>query len=243
VPVIACAAHDTASAVAALSLDDGSAFLICGSWSLIGIEHEKPLTTEAAQCAGFGNEGGVEGRTFLVKSLNGLQLIQKLRTAWRSRTGADIDFGAISQFARAALRRNDVPAIVPSDPLFFNPADVIEAMTQFFALKDTQVRDEIGWLASSIYKGLAAEVGHAARSIEDMLGHPIPGFKLCGGGAQDGLLCELVAAALKRPVRIGPIEASAWGNAMVQLMGLGLVKSLDEGRRLVEGSTEYRDLV
>lgn len=240
VPVIAVAAHDTASAVAALGLEDGSGFLICGSWSLIGAEQDRIDTRPAVLEAGFGNEGGVEGRSFLVRSLNGLHLVQKLRDSWQRRTGQDVDFATISRVAAAAP---DTPAIEPSKGVFFNPPDMVEAISKSLGLHGTDIADDLGRLTLAIYKGLAAEIGVAVRSLETLKQRSLPALKLCGGGAKDELLCRLVADATGKPLRIGPIESSAWGNALMQLIGLGLVKSLEDGRRLVERSAEFHDLV
>ncbi len=64
VPVIAVASHDTASAVASIpGLDEGSAFISSGTWSLMGVELDAPVTTERARELGFTNEGGCGGKT------------------------------------------------------------------------------------------------------------------------------------------------------------------------------------
>ena len=48
-PAIAVASHDTASAVAAIpNLDDHSAFISSGTWSLMGVQVAEPNTSEEA---------------------------------------------------------------------------------------------------------------------------------------------------------------------------------------------------
>ena len=241
VPVMAVAAHDTASAVAALRLEDGSGFLICGSWLLFGVEQEGINTCDAVRRAGFGNEGGVQGRTFLVKSLDGLHLIRKLRTSWRGRYGEDLSFAEISRRAAEARPAPGARVIDPADPLFFDPPDMIAALGKAFAQRGEPAPVEVGGLALTVYAGLAAKVAAAVQDLEAVLGRTLPALTLCGGGAQDPLLRSLVAEATGKPLRLGPVEASAWGNAMMQLRGLGVVKSLDEGRRLIERSRGIQD--
>ena len=243
VPVISVAAHDTASAVAALDLADGGGFVICGSWSLIGLERRAPDLDDAVRAAGFGNEGGVDGRTFLVKSLNGLHLIQKLRAAWQQRDGRPVTYAGIADQVTKAARLDDTPAIDPSDPLFFNPPDIIETIRRSCARNGTFPPYDLGRLALAVYDGLASEIGSAVRTIEQLTGRVLPSLTLCGGGAQDAILCDRIAACSRKAVRIGPIEASSWGNALVQLLGLGQIKSLEEGRALVERSVDIRNLV
>lgn len=243
VPVISVAAHDTASAVAALDLADGGGFVICGSWSLIGLERCAPDLDDAVRAAGFGNEGGLGGRTFMIKSLNGLHLIQKLRATWQQRDGRPVTFAGIADQVMKAARLDDTPAIDPSDPLFFNPPDIIEAIRRSCARNGAFPPYDLGGLALAIYNGLASEIGSAVRTIEQLTGRSLPSLTLCGGGARDAVLCDRIAVQAGKTVRIGPIEASSWGNALVQLLGLGQIKSLEEGRALVEQSADIRNLV
>jgi rhamnulokinase len=240
VPVIAVAAHDTASAVAALPLDDGSAFLILGSWSLIGIEQAAPSLGEPVRLSGFGNEGGTEGRSILVKSLNGLHLIQKLRASWRQQTGEDVDYAAMSVRAAAAAEAGTALEIDPSDPCFFNPEDMVAAIADHCARTGREMPQGIGALALAIYRGMAAEIAATLTRLEQEIGSSIPALRVCGGGGQDAGFCAFLAEVLQRPVVVGPIEASSWGNAMLQLVGLGAIPSVREGRALIARSTECR---
>lgn len=58
--VVLCATHDTASAVEGIPMDQGDApFLSSGTWSLLGVKLDKPVTTPASCKANFTNEGGV----------------------------------------------------------------------------------------------------------------------------------------------------------------------------------------
>jgi len=242
VPVIAVASHDTASAVASLALGDGSGFLICGSWSMIGVERPDVDLSEAVRLAGFGYEGGGLGKPYLITSLSGLHLIQKLRSAWRDLSGETIEFAEISLRARDIAASDDrVPSIDPGDPLFFNPDNLVVAIREFFARSGTPAPSGIGALALSIYRGLVGEICLAVSRLEALLGSRLPALKMCGGGTRDALFCEMVAKSVGRPLYVGPTEASAWGNALVQLIGLGAIRSLDEGRRIIEISAQIHD--
>ena len=54
-----------------------------------------------------------------------------------------------------------------------------------------------------------------------------------GGGTKDGFLCELTAQSLGIPVIAGPVEATALGNIMLQLIALGEIESIEEGRKII----------
>ena len=77
--VLLCPSHDTASAVAACPLDDGSAYISSGTWSLIGTENTYPVTAPAALETNFTNEGGVEYRFRFLKNIMGMWLFQNIR--------------------------------------------------------------------------------------------------------------------------------------------------------------------
>jgi rhamnulokinase len=61
---------------------------------------------------------------------------------------------------------------------------------------------------------------------------------IVGGGTQNGLLNQLTADATGIPVKTGPVEATVVGNALVQLIALGEIKDLQEGRKLANESFE-----
>lgn len=87
----------------------------------------------------------------------------------------------------------------------------------------------------SIYLGLARQVVDAAAEIG-----PARALRIGGGGAQDGFFCTLLASLLRIPVIAGPVEASATGNALFQMIGLGRLRDLDAGRALVAASGGLR---
>ncbi|MBR4369548.1 MAG: rhamnulokinase, partial [Victivallales bacterium] len=87
IPVVLVGTHDTASAVAAVPAqsDKSWAYLSSGTWSLLGVELNEPLVTEAAMAANYTNEGGVGGTIRFLKNIMGLWLIQECRTEWKRR--------------------------------------------------------------------------------------------------------------------------------------------------------------
>ena len=53
------------------------AYIASGTWSLVGLELDAPVLTEAARAANFTNEGGVDGRTRFLRNVGGLWLLQE----------------------------------------------------------------------------------------------------------------------------------------------------------------------
>ena len=58
--------------------------------------------------------------------------------------------------------------------------------------------------------------------------------RLFGGGAQVPLLGRRLEEVAGIPVRTGPVEAAALGNALVQGIGLGIYQDLAEARTALE---------
>lgn len=238
VPVVAVAAHDTASAVLALAPEPDEAFLISGSWNLLGYETAEAALPAGALEAGYGSEGGAFGRRMIIRSLSGLHLMRRLRTAWESRTGARLDFADLS--ARAAAAPAEVPGIDVADPAFFDPPDLITAMETHAPALAGLAGDRPGALAASVYRGLAADIARNVAAMERFRGRPFAALRLGGGGARDATFCAGLAQALGRPVRAGPVEASAAGNAVVQFLALGALRSLAEGQARVAAAGEIQ---
>lgn len=235
VPVVAVAAHDTASAALALACEDDEAFLIAGSWNLLGVEVADGALPAGAREAGFGLEGGVEGQAILVRSLQGLHLLRRLRTAWQRRTGEDIPFEAWGRLALAEPSPRVLPDL--SDPAFMDPADLLETLgTACPALP----QGEPGPIARALYEGLARDIAAGLAAIERVRDRPVRRLRLGGGGARDAAFCTLLAQAIGRQVTAGPVEASATGNALVQFAALGAFPSIAAGRRIVRAGTPLR---
>jgi rhamnulokinase len=61
-PLITVGWHDTASAVAGVPAEGpGFAYISSGTWSLAGVELDRPVLTEASRAANFTNETGIDG--------------------------------------------------------------------------------------------------------------------------------------------------------------------------------------
>lgn len=87
-PCIAVGSHDTASAVVGVpALDDGFAYVSCGTWGLVGLELSAPVVTDAARVAGFTNELGVDGTVRFLRNVTGLWLLSESLRTWETEDG------------------------------------------------------------------------------------------------------------------------------------------------------------
>ena len=238
IPVISVGSHDTASAVAGTPLENGSsAYLSCGTWSLLGIESDHPLINEYTKKYNFTNEGGVEGYIRLLKNINGLWIIQQLKQSWNS-NGIKIGFSEISQIASKSKHQEFI--INPDDRLFMAPDDMAEAIKQYCVQTGQGLPQEMGDIARAAYNGIVNQYRNCTNYLEEIIGKNIDAIHMVGGGIQDEFLCKLTADTTGKTVVTGPIEASVYGNSIVQLIALGFIKNLEMGRKVIKNSIEEK---
>lgn len=237
IPVIAVASHDTASAIASVPAKGRNwAYISSGTWSLMGIESDKPLISKEIHNLNFTNEGGVEGTTRFLKNIMGLWLLQECRKAWSGKVNYSwsdmVDLSIHSQPFKCLID--------PDDSTFLNPADMPGAIVDF-CLKTGQIAPEThGEFIRCIFESLAMKYRLTLESILSVVTYPIEKVHIIGGGASNELLCQYSANALGMPVIAGPVEATAIGNIMMQAKSMNAVESLDEIRIMVGDSFETR---
>src|ERR1019366_5993216 len=83
-PVYATAGHDTAAAVVAVPAESGDnwCYISSGTWSLMGLELDRPVINAQSLAANYTNEVGVSGNIRFLKNIAGLWLLQECRKAW-----------------------------------------------------------------------------------------------------------------------------------------------------------------
>jgi rhamnulokinase len=233
--VIAVGSHDTASAVAGVPAAAGSswAFLSAGTWSLLGVERDTPCLTDSCQRLGFSNEGGVGGKTCLLKNLTGLWLLQECRRHW-AKEGQQSSFAELGQAARAA--RPFAIHLDPDSAAFAAPGNLPERILEHCRATGQAIPGTRGELVRSILESIALKYRRSLEELEALTGQSIDVIHLVGGGASDELLCEFTANATGRLVLAGPVEATAIGNTIVQLWARGILGSLAAARRIVAAS-------
>lgn len=236
IPVIAPAGHDTGSAVAAVpATNEDFAFLSSGTWSLMGAEIKEPIINEKVLAANFTNEGGVSNTIRFLHNIMGLWIVQECRRTWLSR-GEDLNYAEITKMA--AESKGFVSIIDPENNLFLTPGDMPARIQQFCKDTNQPVPQSKGEIVRCALDSLALKYRMTLATLEDLQGKKIGTLNIVGGGTQNKLLSQLTANAIGRPVVTGPIEATASGNVLIQAMGAGAVKSLEEAREIVRNSFE-----
>lgn len=233
--VVAPAAHDTASAIAAVPAADGVSwcYLSSGTWSLLGAELSEPCVTPEAQAAMFTNELGVAGTTRFLKNIPGLWLVQECRRDL-ARQGREMDYAELTQLAAEAEPFRTL--VDPAHGSFETPGGMLEKIAAFAKSTDQPPPEKPGQFVRCCLESLALAYRDKLATLETILSRTFEVIHVVGGGGKNSLLCQMTADATGRRVVVGPYEATALGNALVQAMAAGDVKDLAEIRRVVANS-------
>jgi rhamnulokinase len=225
VPVVAVGSHDTASAVVAVPAEQSDfAYVSSGTWSLVGLELDGPVLSDASRAANFTNEGGVDGTVRYLRNVMGLWPLQECMREWGSPDIADL--------LAAAAKEPPLRYVVDlDDPLFLPPGDMVGRLRRAAGLTG---ECDAGRITRCVLDSLALAQRRAVRQARELAGRAPGVLHLVGGGARNELLCQLTADATGLPVLAGPVEATALGNLLVQARAAGVVTGgLDAMRALV----------
>jgi len=234
--VIAPACHDTGSAVAAVpAAGSGYAWISSGTWSVLGAELPEPVINEQSLAHNFTNEGGVCGTFRFSRNVMGLWLVQECRRTW-ARQGKELSYAELTHMAARAEPFQVV--IDPDYGEFFKPGDMPARIRAYCQATGQPVLESKGAVIRCALESIALKYRWVLERLEEMLARRLEPLHIVGGGTQNKLLSQFTADATGRRVITGPIEATAAGNILMQMMTLGHIGSLEEGRQIVRNSFE-----
>lgn len=235
--VTTCGGHDTASAVAGVpAAESRPLFLSSGTWSLIGRELDAPMVTDASYDAGFSNEQGLEGTTRFLKNIAGMWLLQECKRTWDAR-GDGADFGTLVAEARGT---ETSLLIDPDAEAFSRPCDMPAALSAFAEATGQRPPASRAETTRAILQSLALRYREMVGRLRSWMPDLPDTLHIVGGGSQNDLLNQMAADATGLRVMAGPVEATALGNILAQLLAIGEISSLAEGRAIVRASIEPR---
>lgn len=235
--VVACGGHDTASAVAGAPANGPEPlFLSSGTWSLIGRELNQPLATVETYRDGFSNEQGICGTTRFLKNVSGMWLLQECKRVWDAQ-GNVMDYGSLVEQARAA---KITTCIDPDEPSLQKPCDMPAEIRACAARAGQAIPQTPGEFARVILESLAHKYGELIEKLRHLTPNLPDTLHVVGGGSQNDLLNQMTADATGLRVVAGPVEATAAGNVISQLIAAGELSGLEEGRALVRASFDLK---
>lgn len=235
IKVIKVAGHDTQCAVCAMPAaeNETSAFLSCGTWSLIGCENDKPILSEKSMKDELSNELGANKKINYLKNISGLWLIQEIRRNFADE-GKKYSYNDMEMLARDAKAFEYF--IDPDDESFATPKNMPEKICTYCEKTGQGKPESDGAMIRCIYESLAMKYRFAIKQIEENTGKKFDVLHLLGGGTKDNFLCQMTADSLNIDVIAGPTEATALGNIILQLIALGDIEDVNTGRQIIKSS-------
>ena len=228
--VLLAPSHDTASAVAACPIDDGSVYISSGTWSLMGTENLTPMLSQDARESNFSNEGGAEYRFRFLKNIMGMWLFQNVRRNIDKKYSYD-------EMMKMAMASSFTKVIDVNHPTLVAPVSMIDAVNRLAGDEDLPLGDTL----SCIYHSLAAIYAKTVEGIEKITHKKIDNIFIVGGGSKDAYLNELTGKYTGKSVSIGLGEATATGNLISQIMKDKNI-TLSEAREMIKRSFNIREV-
>ena len=234
--VILPACHDTGSAVLAVPSNEDPVYISSGTWSLMGIERKEADTSKEAHAANFTNEGGYDYRFRFLKNIMGLWMIQSVRRELREQ-GIDLSY---DELCKGAAKEKISSLVSCNDNRFLAPKSMIGEVRKACLENDAKVPETPFELAAVVYNSLALCYKETVEQLEEITGKKYASISIVGGGANAAYLNQVTANVTGRTVYAGPIEATAIGNMLVQMLTDGVFPDIPAARECVFNSFDVK---
>ena len=229
--VILPATHDTGSAfISSVCNDSDSIYLSSGTWSLMGVENRFPICVPQAMQYNFTNEGGMDYRYRFLKNIMGLWVIQEVRRNLKN----NYSFEELVNLARDNMNFSSIVDV--NKDRFLKPQNMIKEIKDYCAESGQKVPIQVGEIAMCVFNSLAHCYKKAVSDLEEIFEKEFKTINIFGGGCQNNFLNELVAKVTGKQVLAGPIEATAIGNIVAQLISQNVFKDLGQARQAIKKS-------
>lgn len=226
--VLFAPSHDTASAVCACPMQDDDLYISSGTWSLIGTEITQPILGDNARQLNFTNEGGIDYRFRFLKNYMGMWLFQNIRRNLNKSMTYD-------EMMELAKNCGEYKYFDVNDSSLVAPDNMIDTIGKLIC------SDDLGLILNSAYHSLAKSYSEAVSEIEAVTGKRFNAIHIVGGGCQDKYLNILTRDYTGKSVTAGPIEATATGNIVSQIMHDKKI-SLATARDLIKNSFDIKEI-
>jgi rhamnulokinase len=220
--LIAPACHDTAAAIAGIPAEgEDWAFISSGTWSLVGTVLDAPCVSDSARRLNFSNEGGVGGKTYFLKNVNGMWLLRQCIEQWQMQGKRWTVAQLMEACASLAVPDNLIDV---DEPEFLLPGDMparikahLEQKYGTSILCDPTHAPEMAHL---VFHSLASRYAEVLSDLSTIVSKPLRRLYIVGGGSQNSLLNHLTAQATGLEIVTGSTESATVGNFAIQLAAL-----------------------
>ena len=159
----------------------------------------------------------------------GLWLIQNVKKEL-----GNLSFETLAQMAKC---KEDCGIIDVNDNRFLSPKNMMDEINKALGKSLSSAS-----IMRVIYDSLAKSYADAIKELEKNTGKKYKTLNIIGGGSRDNLLNELTAKATGKKVIAGPVEATAIGNLIMQMIGAGEISDLPEARKIIKKSFDIKEV-
>jgi rhamnulokinase len=220
--LIVPACHDTASAIAGIPAEGNEwAFISSGTWSLVGCVLDSACVSHAARRANFSNEGGVGGKIYFLKNVNGMWLLRQCIEHWKSQG----QIWTVEHLVEACADLDAPESVIDvDDPDLLLPGDMPGRINaQLNRLGQPSISDGPDMAArmtNLIMHSLAARYAAVLENATSITGKTLKRLYIVGGGSKNSVLNRLTEKATGLQVLTGSTESATVGNLAIQLAQL-----------------------
>ena len=122
------------------------------------------------------------------------------------------------------------------DDRFLKPDNMIEEIQNYCKETNQDIPTKVGEIAVCVFNSLGHSYKSAVANLEDIFEKEFKRINIFGGGCQNNLLNQVVADVTGKEVLAGPVEATAIGNLVAQLISVGELKDLGQARQVIKES-------
>ncbi|MGC1462155.1 MAG: FGGY family carbohydrate kinase [Terracidiphilus sp.] len=217
--LIVPACHDTASAIAGIPTDmSTTAYISSGTWSLVGMLTQVPVTTRLAFDSGYTNLGAATGDLLFHSLINSMWVLKQCMDSWAAQgrpwkiediveqaAACNVSTGLLDMDAEALMLDTEMPQRINNEltRLGFDP------------IPDVAGNEPM--IARTIFESLSVRYAAALANLEEMVGRKLTAIHMLGGANRNKLLVRLTEERTGLPVQIGETESSTIGSLAVQL--------------------------
>lgn len=203
-----CLSHDTASAVYGINMEEKGIFISSGTWSLLGITTDTPITDEKSMKSNYSNEGGINRTVRYLKNITGMWAV--------NRALEELDFNNVIEFTDGAQKSGYDQTVNLNDERFLSPKSFTGEIISALSADKKPLPQSQNDTANCILHSLARLYASAIEDLEKNAGKTYDVIYIAGGGAKNAYLNALTAKFTGKKVVALPIEATALGNYRIQ---------------------------
>lgn len=236
IPVYSIAHHDTASALSVVPFKEkhASAFISCGSISIVGTKLDCPVINPDVLSCGYCNQMGFNDLIDFTKHIPGLLILQECEKAWKE-DGYVPDYDSMSAFVE---NRQIETTFDIDNEIFLYPGNIFKKIADILRQAGKSQPESREEIYASIIHSLAKKYAESVKQLSGLTNRDFNVIHIIGGGARNALLCKLTAHYSGLNVVAGPYEATVIGNIIAQLIAENHLTGVDEVTEVINRSFE-----